>query len=196
MTENVDTTPEGTGKKPDSGDRTFDQADVNALAARIRTEARDSTTRQIIEKYGDLDALAAAKKELDDRKAAEMSAAEKLQKELADLKSQREADAQKLKAAELNTLRLKVGQELSLPPVMAERLVGDDEETLKADAQRLLASLRESGRPVLPDINATEGALSGSNKGFKLTAEQEAIVQKSGVDRDKYIEHLKNLSGE
>lgn len=58
------------------------------------------------------------------------------------------ADAAEKRAAELErqTLRSKVGAAKGLPPKMWDRLRGDDEDALKADADDLLAEIKPNGR--------------------------------------------------
>lgn len=193
MTDQNDTlTPEGTGQQP-ANERTFSQADMDALAAKIRNEARESTKRQIAADYGDLEALKAAKARLDELEAAELSEAEKLKRQIADLTAAQEAAQRQAKEAEQRAERLRVGLELGLPPVMAERLIGDDADAMKADAQRLLDALTEAGRPVLPDIHATEGAISQGARHPKLTPGQRAAARAVKMTDEEYIKALESM---
>lgn len=58
------------------------------------------------------------------------------------------AEAAEKRAAELErqTLRSKVGAAKGLPPKMWDRLRGDDEDALTADADDLLAEIKSNGR--------------------------------------------------
>jgi hypothetical protein len=88
------------------------------------------------------------------------------------------AEAAERRASELErqTMRARVGSAKGLPPKMWDRLVGDDEDALKADADELLAEMKPNGsRPSLdggakprndpgtPDMNSLiRGALRRS----------------------------------
>lgn len=193
MPDDVNTTqPDGAGQQPAL--RTFTQEEVNAIAADARRQARDAAQRDLLNRYGDPDALLKAKTRLDELEAAQLSEADKLRKQIDDLTQAQETAAQQLRAEKLNTLRLKVGQELGLPPVLAERLTGEDEEALKVDAQKVLAGIKESGRTVLPNVNATEGALTSKPSGtVKLTPGQQAAAKASGMTHEAYIEALQKM---
>lgn len=193
MTEPTNGTPSpaGTGTQPEDAGRLFTQADVNAISGKVRAEASESALRKLIAEYGDLDALRAAKAKLDDLEAAQLSEADKLRKQLADVQAQQEKATAEAREATLRADRLRVGLEMGLSPVVAERLMGETVEAMKEDAQKLLDSLPASTRRVLPDTHATEGALAtGSKGGVKLTAEQEEIIRRTGIDREKYVANL------
>lgn len=194
MAEDVNQTlPDATGQQ---AQRTFTQDEVNAIAARARQEARSAAERDYAVKYGDLDDLVKKAIRAEELEAEQMSETDRLRKQIDDLKAENERAAAQTTAARLSALRLKVGQELGLPPMLAERLAGEDEETLKADGQKVLATLKEAGRPVLPNINATEGALAPTGPAkVKLTPEQEAALKKAqavdpSMTSERYIAAL------
>jgi len=197
---NDPTPPAGTGLQPDvSG--LFTQEQVNAIAGKARIDAREALANSIKTDYGDLDILKAAKQRLDDIEAANLSETEKLKREIEQGKQREAAAAQKAVDAERAALRLKVGQLKGLPVVLAERLQGDTEDELIADADRLLAEIGQPAKPKPPDLNATAGA--GGGMGARkpaLTPDQEqALAQAQKVDpkmtRERYIARLQQMQG-
>jgi hypothetical protein len=89
-----------------------------------------------------------------ERAEAEMSEVEKYKAKL--------AEAEKLRTeAERKALRQKVASEVGLAPIFAERLQGDDEDAMKADAAKMLEALpkpTDPKKPVQPIINPTNPA--------------------------------------
>ena len=91
------------------------------------------------------------------KKLAKLETAEQARKEaeLTELeKAQKRADEaeKKAKAAELSILRRDVAAKVGLPAALVDRLKGDTEEEIEADAKILLASLPV---PVAPKLNTT-----------------------------------------
>ncbi len=75
-------------------------------------------------------------------------------KELAEQSKQELADLQaKVAASELSALRLKIGTELGLPVDLSNRLSGDDEESIRKDAETMV----QYSKPVAPQGTITEG---------------------------------------
>ena len=71
----------------------------------------------------------------------------------------------------VENLRLKVAVETGLPMELAERLRGEDEEALRADAQQLLALLNQ--KPVTPGVPPpTQGGQTAQVDFSKMTPEQ------------------------
>jgi hypothetical protein len=150
------------------------QAKIDAIVANQKAEVR----RRIQNEYGDLDELKAAKEKLDEKNAAELSEMEKLQKQIEDMKAEQVKLQQQAKDERLKTLRLRVGQEAGLPPVLAERLTGADEEAMKADAVQVLAALKAD--PRIPNIDATAGGSQTASKPrVKLTPGELAVAEQA-----------------
>jgi hypothetical protein len=78
--------PSGAGS-PTAAPQTLSQEQINAIIERRIAETRDTMTRQLTEKYGDLDTLTKKAKELDDLKAAQLSDQERAMLEADTLKS-------------------------------------------------------------------------------------------------------------
>jgi hypothetical protein len=170
--------------------RTFTQADLDFHYAKAKTEER----RKLQTKYGDLDELAEAKRTLDEKRAAEMSELEKLQKQLADKDAEIVKATKQAETERLNALRLRVGQEVGLPTVLAARLQGADETELKADAETVKAVMGNTGQARIPNIDATAGGGQQiAQARVKLTAAQMAIADQYGISHDKYAESLQQF---
>jgi alanyl-tRNA synthetase len=177
-------------QQPNAGTLTQDQ--VNAIVQSRLADER----RRIQSQYGDLDELKALKEAEEERRQAEMSEVEKLQAQMAEMKAKQAEAERKAQEAELNTLRLRVGQELGLPSVMAERLRGADAEELKADAQTLLEALKLTGQPVrIPNADATAGMGSTTAPSVKLTPGQQAAARAAGMTDDDYAKALSAVEG-
>jgi hypothetical protein len=87
------------------------------------------------------------------RAEAEMSEVEKLKAKL--------AENERLRAeAERKALRQKVAAEVGLATIFAERLQGDDEDTMREDAKKMLEALpkQETKKPAQPIVNPTNPA--------------------------------------
>ena len=106
------------------------------------------------------------------RRAAEKAANEAMAKVKAfedAKKSESERLAEQLQAlkaeaatAKAETLRLRVAAELGLPADLHEFLAGDDEEQLRAKAQKLMAATAAATGPRSPAPDPTQGAKQGS----------------------------------
>ena len=70
----------------------------------------------------------------------------------------------KIKQYETDSLKTKIAAELGLPYELTGRLVGDTEETIKADAQKLLGIVRKNNVPPL-----------GNTEGHEANPEKEAL---------------------
>lgn len=167
------------------------QAQIDGIVQSRLAEER----RKIQAKYGDLDAAAKKAAEFDKLKEAELTEFERIKKQLADKDAEIAAANQKADAERLNALRLRVGQEVGLPPVLSARLQGADEDELKADAEAVKAVLGEGVAPHVPNIDATAGghqAVRGRTAG-KLTAAQRAIADQYNISYEKYAETLQQF---
>ena len=167
------------------------QAIIDAIVSREKAEVR----RRFQTEYGNPDELLAAKQELAKLREAEMSEVEKLNQKIADMEAAQQQLKAQAEAERLNALRLRVGQELGLPPVLAQRLAGADEDALKADAQIILSTLSQSQTLKIPSIDATAGGgqQSSGKRMAKLTPGQEQAARDAGMSFDDYATLLGNL---
>ena len=137
------TTPTAGEQQPEPAqpERTFTQQDVDRI---INERLAKERTRA--------ESMAAKAREEAERKAAEEQG--KYQ-ELYQVAQQKAADLEaKLHAAEIASIKRDVAQRLNMPIALANRLQGEDEATIEADAKVLMAALP---KPTPPNINSGTG---------------------------------------
>lgn len=185
--------PDGAGQQPEQ--RTFTQSELDALIGQRLKEQTERERRRLQEQYGDLEELAAAKQKLSDLQQAELSETERLRQQLQalELKASQAEEGRKQEA--LRALRLEVGQEVGLPVSLATRLAGEDRDGIKADAEQVLAALREMGaQRQPPNIDATAGS-SNDKPAHGLTAAERALADKFGIPYEQYAKNKLALEG-
>jgi len=138
--------------------RTFSQEAVNALMGRTREEAKQRADKEWLERIGtaSVDDAVSFVTEARQRKVSDMSSAEKLTADLDAANKRAEAAESRIKASDLSALRSKVAREvakdkgiaLETAETLASRLVGDDAEAIKADAEAMFAALPREGKPL------------------------------------------------
>ncbi|MBS4750976.1 DUF4355 domain-containing protein [Carnobacteriaceae bacterium zg-ZUI78] len=101
------------------------------------------------EKYSDYDQLKSRVEELENENGGLKVTLESSKQELSSYTSQIEALNTKVSSYETASLRTRIALQNGLPYDLADRLVGDDEETLKADAEKL-ASFLKANDPIPP----------------------------------------------
>jgi len=178
-------------QQPQDANAGMSQAQIDAIVqARLADERR-----RIQNQYGNLEELAAARQELQQRKQAEMSEVEKLQQQIKDMEAKQQQYQQQAEVERLNALRLRVGQELGLPPVLSARLQGADETELKADAEAVKSVLGQTGvTSSVPNIDATAGGGQRSaGKSVKLSPSQQAIADMYGMSYEDYAKTLQQF---
>ena len=109
-----------------------------------------------------------AGEELKKLKESQMSEQEKLQAKLKELEqavADKEREAQQ---AKLETLKLKILDELKLPKAWVARIFGTTEEEIRADAKELQTLLGSQGKPVGSGTNPA----GGSGNSLTYTREQ------------------------
>lgn len=143
VSQETNTNPQNAGEgggTPPAGERTFTQAQVDAIVAERlgREKAKFADYDAIKAKADKFDAAEEANKtEL--QKAVDKAA--KLQKQLDDIKRSQEQTA----------LRAKVAADMKLPAGLTEFLTADDEDGCKAQAQKLLDQIKPGSYPEVPD---------------------------------------------
>ncbi len=120
---------------------------------------------------------AARIKEYEDRDKTE---SQKLAEQLAALKAE-------AATARAETLRLRVAAETGLPADLHEFLVGDDEESVRAQARKLQAATAAATDPRRPAPDPTQGAKQGAGDGqltradlARMTPQEIVAAQDSG----------------
>lgn len=101
-------------------------------------------------KFGDYDEIKAKAAKADELEAAQMSEIEKATKRAEQAEAKAAEIETRAKAAELAALRTRIGSEKGLPGALIDRLHGEDEETIRTDADALLAAMPKSSTPPLP----------------------------------------------
>lgn len=143
-TQEAQTTPTTGDKQPEQQaqpERTFTQADVDRII-----------TERLAKERSKAESMAAKAREEAERKAAEEQGKyqelyQKAQQQVAELEA-------KLKAAEIASIKREVAARLNMPAALADRLQGEDEASIEADAKALLAALP---KPTAPNINSGTG---------------------------------------
>lgn len=101
------------------------------------------------EKYGDYDQLKSRVAELETENVGLKSTIEATNQSKADADKQLEDLQNKIAGYEMASLRTRVALQHGLPYDLADRLQGTDEESFKADAERLVGYIKKS-QPVAP----------------------------------------------
>lgn len=112
----------------------------------------------------------ALQKQLDDITTANLSELEKAQKAASDSQAELANARSAQKAAETAALRSRIGAEKSLPAALVARLQGDDETSIAADADLLLAALPPTAAQphAFPDLGNGAGAIPTSDNPLLL----------------------------
>lgn len=137
--------------------KTFDADYVKGLrdeAAGWRTKLRDAEKQ--------LQALAA---EADKRKTAELEANKEFEALAGQYKAELEALRGEVKSRDLALLRTRIGTELGLPAALAERLAGEDEDSIRADAEKIKALMPTPAQPSATTAGATTAKPTGQPLG-------------------------------
>ncbi|MDA8186651.1 MAG: DUF4355 domain-containing protein [Dehalococcoidales bacterium] len=157
-------------------EKTFTQAELDAIIAeRLKRER---------ERYKDFDAYKKAAEEYQKLREAQMSETEKLQAKLAEYERQIIEKEREAAEARLESLRLKVLDEMGLPKAWAQRIFGTTEEEIRQDAEELKKLLGAAGRAVGSGTNPAVGS--------NTFPDVEALGRMSMSD---YIEYRKRLGG-
>jgi len=178
----VEATQEDPKDEPEVQEDVFDpeRAKATILKQRESEKALKAQVKELAVKAKRAEELEAAEAK---RKEAEMSETERLQKALADTQAL-------LKAKEHAELQRAIADKVGLPAVFANRLQGDTEEALEADAQKVLEALPKVNKagtpnPTNPGTTATQG---------ETEAQQRARI--NGNNTNLYdANYLKSIGG-
>lgn len=139
--EQTQTATTGDAAGQQTADKTFAQADVDRIV-KERLQREQGKAEQLAQK---------AREEAEARALAEQGKYKELfEKQQADL----QAAADRVKALELQTLRNNVSIKVGLPAAFVDRLRGETEAEIEADAKSILAIIP---KPTAPNINANSG---------------------------------------
>ena len=152
------------GEKAETG-KTFTQADLDRIVA----ERLDRAERKAAEK------AERARQEAEAKALQEQGKYEQLyQKAQADL----ERLTQEKRALELATLRRDVAAKHQLPAALVDRLRGEDEAAIEADAKQLIAALP---KPTAPNINAGNAPTPGQSQNYLGGLTKQEFAARFGV---------------
>lgn len=115
----------------------------------------ESIKEQLTTKDADIEALKAKISDFESEKKTQEDSYQSMQKELAEMK--------------LKALKTKVAMDAGLPADLADRLTGDDEETLKADAEKLASFV--GSKKVAPSFKTEEVPTDPAEAGFREMAQ-------------------------
>lgn len=125
---------------------------------------QDRLTRQK-EKYSDYDQLKSKIEELETENSALKTAAEETKKTLENNDHTVSDLNEKISGYETANLKTKIALQNGIPFDLADRLTGNDEETIKADAERLAGYMKPS---TPPPLKSTEmHSISGKDNAYK-----------------------------
>ena len=162
------TTPTAGDTQPGQAqpERTFTQHDVDRII-----------NERIAKERSKAESMAAKAREEAERKAAEEQG--KYQ-ELYEAAQKRIADTEaRLRAAEIASIKREVAARLNMPVALANRLQGEDEATIEADAKELMAALP---KPAAPNINSGTGNGAAPTGSVMSEAEKKEMAARLGVD--------------
>lgn len=150
----------GQGNQNNPPEKTFTQAELDAIIAdRLKRER---------EKYKDYAEFKKMAEEYQKLKEAQMSETEKLQAKLAEYERQLLEKEREAAEARLESLKLKVLDEMGLPKAWANRIFGTTEEEIRQDAEELKRLLGAANKPVGGGTNPA----NASNRPQVFTREQ------------------------
>ena len=150
---------------------------VESLQAKLDAATKDAEKWKAMSRKNEDDKKANAEKakladelqaKLDAAEAAKLTEAEKAAKSIADLAKSVEDLKASNAASELSALRSRIGAEKKLPAQFIDRLRGDTEETLAADADAVLEAIGASrkGNNRVPHEGTTPNAPKSDDAAF------------------------------
>ena len=124
---------------------------IGALLVLCRFRAEE----QLTSKESEIEALKAKITDFESEKKTSDESYHAMEKELSELK--------------LKALKTRVAMDAGLPADLADRLTGDDEETLKADAEKLASFV--GSKKVAPSFNHEDAPTDPAEAGFREMAQ-------------------------
>lgn len=161
----------GAGETPETGKLSLEQLQAELQSAQKRIKELNAESAKHRKEADD---AAKAKADAEAKALAEQGNFKTLyEKAQADLQAERQAKA----AIELSLKRERIAQEIGLPALLAERLRGETDEELRADAKALLGVAKGAmpTHAVGTDSNSGRGNATGTD----ITAE---VVQRKAGD--------------
>lgn len=133
-------------------------------------ESRLARQKEVLEsKFADYDQLKTRNEELESENGALKTAAEETKNAAATYDQQIAELNAKVTGYETANLRTRIAVQNGLPLDLADRLVGDDEASLKADAERLAGFVSKT--PPVPPLKNNEPPIDGKDGAYKSLVE-------------------------
>ncbi|MEG1501954.1 MAG: DUF4355 domain-containing protein [Synergistaceae bacterium] len=129
----------GAGNPPGGTGKTFTQAELDSIVQdRLKREK---------EKYADYEELKKAKEKLDELDSANKSELDKLKADYEKMKKSAEEKEAQLRVKEIKDLKAKLCADAGIKSEFADRVAGEDEESIKKDIEALkkLIPAQEAG---------------------------------------------------
>ena len=169
--------------KPIETQEAFDSA-IKDRIARAEKTAEARVRSELQEQLNEVASLKDQIAQFTSQRSADEAAAKETAEKISGLESQLAEALEKNKGYELDALKLKVASEKGLPLEFRDRLRGDTEDALAADAESLAKQIKAQNYQGLPMANLEPGAGDYSKTG------------KIDVDRAmrKFAESLKSIN--
>lgn len=142
------------------------QEELNKLFGERAAQAKRSAEAEAAQKYAGYDDYKAKAEKYD----TDIGAKDKL---IADLESEKNTSAariteleEKVRGYEANSVKMRIARETGLPVELADRLAGEDEASMRKDAESLAKIFKAQN--VAPLKNAENGAGGGDGKDAAL----------------------------
>lgn len=128
------------------------EAEVEKWKAMSRkNEERAKENAEAVKKAAD------AQKRLEEIEAAKLTDAEKAERRLRDLEASVKSAQEAQKSAELAALKARIGAEKGVPAKFIPRLQGEDEDSIAADCDEILAAIPDDAKQAWPDLGQGKG---------------------------------------
>jgi hypothetical protein len=122
--------------------------------------------RRAKENHGDLATKAERlQAKLAEFEKAQMTEVERAKHEAEESRKQLDAFKAEAQSAKLEAMRTKIGAEMGLPPQLIERLRGEDADSIKADAEALMAAVKKDDS-AWPDMGQGDKGKKTDADGF------------------------------
>lgn len=149
--------------------------DAGKKAIAAERDARKAAEKQLADSQKALNAAMNQVKQFEDRDKTED---QRRQEALDAAKAAETAALDRASAAEQQLLRFQVGTDKGLSSTLVSRLVGETQEELEADADRLLAEIGSQAKPRKPQPDPTlgRGAAAGSTTADQFAAAMNSLL--------------------
>lgn len=138
------------------------QEQLNAVIGARISAAQKAAEEKAAAKYSDYAAIKQQNEEYASQITDLQKQLQSQEEKIASHKDEVESLNAKVRSYESSSLKTKIALETGLPYKMAERLTGDDEKSIRADAEAMV-QLINAQKPVAP-VGSSEPVITGNNK--------------------------------